>query len=212
MDHDDVVAKLLVATLIYMTLGTPVVAANGLELSFQDGLVTLRATNVPIRTILAEWARLGDTKFINSDKLLESLVSLQLVDMPENKALRLLLRSTAGYLAVPRPVGNPGGSSLNRVLIMASSRPATSSEGYMSAFEPQVNQPVSGDEFPSARDNVEELSQLRRRLLPLPNPEGAFVSSLDQSLKPTLQSDHGAQTAPRPGMIVAPSEQPPLRP
>ena len=37
-------------------------SAQQLSLEIRDGLVTLQATNVPVRQVLAEWAKVGGTK------------------------------------------------------------------------------------------------------------------------------------------------------
>ena len=72
----------------------------------QNGRVTIIADNVPLRQILQEWARVGQTKIVNADKLAGPAhnVTLQLIDAPERDALDILLRSASGYIAAPRPV------------------------------------------------------------------------------------------------------------
>ena len=85
-------------------------AAGDLKLTLANGRATLIAQDVPLRQILAEWARIGKTNIVNGDKLTGPPVTLQLVDRPEREVLEVLLRSASGYIAAQR-AGQPGGAS-----------------------------------------------------------------------------------------------------
>src|SRR6476619_4006688 len=61
--------------------------AGDLRLEFQDGYVTLKAHDVPVRQILAEWARRGQTKITNGEKVVGTPVTLELTRVPEKQAL-----------------------------------------------------------------------------------------------------------------------------
>ena len=103
----------LILLMLMMTMWVaavaPIDAVDGLEVSFADGRVTVIADQVPIGAILDEWSRLGDTAFVNSDADAGSLqlaaqpLQIQIVDVPEADALRILLRDVAGFIAAPRP-------------------------------------------------------------------------------------------------------------
>lgn len=95
--------------------------AGELKLSITNGLVTIVADEVPVSMILAEWARVGQTRILNGDKLLTT-VSLQLVDMPERKALDIVLRSASGYMAAEREMASANVSSFDRILILPFSK------------------------------------------------------------------------------------------
>lgn len=77
----------------------------------------LSAQNVSLRAILAEWERVGGTRFINIDKLPSESLSIELVNVSETKALDTLLRSTGGYAGVVRSTATQGASGYERVLI-----------------------------------------------------------------------------------------------
>ena len=96
-----------------------------MELSLDRGRVTLTATEVPLGEILAEWSRIGGTRFVDADQLTAPPMTLQLVDVPEADALRILLRAASGYVAAPRATEGPGTSRFDRVVILVSS-PASS--------------------------------------------------------------------------------------
>lgn len=111
---------LLVAGLL-LALAAPS-AAQQLTLQIQDGLVTLDASNVPPRQILAEWARVGGTKVVGAEKIVGSPVTLKLARMPERRALDIILANVAGYMAAERQAAGPAGASAyDRILILASS-------------------------------------------------------------------------------------------
>ena len=67
------------------------VSAGELVLSFKDGRVTLKATDVTLRQVLNEWARLGQTRIVGLEKLGGGLLTLELTDVPEKQALEILL-------------------------------------------------------------------------------------------------------------------------
>jgi hypothetical protein len=86
---------------------------------------------VPLRQILQEWARVGQTTIVNADKMTGPAISLQLVDAPEREALDILLRSASGYIAAPRPVPVANAAFYDRVTIMATSRAPAATAGNM---------------------------------------------------------------------------------
>lgn len=96
---------------------------QSLQLTMKDGRVTILARDVPLRALLDEWSRVGQTLIVNADKLTGPRVTLQLVDTTERNALDILLRSAAGYIAAPRPGHRPGASAYDRITILATSRP-----------------------------------------------------------------------------------------
>jgi hypothetical protein len=97
--------------------------ASELQLTIANGRVTLVATDVPVRQILSEWARVGQTQIVNGEKVVGPNVTLQLVDVPEAEALDIVLRSAAGYMVAPRTAAAAGNSSFGRIMILATSRP-----------------------------------------------------------------------------------------
>ena len=131
--------KLLISTFaLLVAVALPAEAQFTLQIS--DGRVTLDANNVPARQILAEWARIGDTKIVGADKITGAPLTLKLVDMPEKQALDIILRNVAGFMAAPRLASaTPGASAYDRILIMATSSapappPANASRGMSPSF------------------------------------------------------------------------------
>ena len=94
--------------LLVVALAAPVAEASELELSMSDGRVTIRAQDVSVKDILAEWSRVGNTTIVDADKIDEQLLTLELVNVPEAQALRTLLRAASGYMAAPRAASPTG--------------------------------------------------------------------------------------------------------
>lgn len=96
-------------------------ADERVTVSMRDGLVTLRANQASLRDILTEWAKVGQVQIVNLDKLSGGPITLQLVDVPEKRALETLLRTAAGFMAAPRAVQVADASRFDRLIIMPTS-------------------------------------------------------------------------------------------
>ena len=107
---------------LFLAFSLPV-SAQQVSVTMNDGRVTLVADNAPLWMVLSEWARVGQTNIVNAEKLVGPPVTLQLVDVPEAKALETVLRGAPGYVVAPRAASVPGASRYDRILIM----PATAS-------------------------------------------------------------------------------------
>ena len=120
------------------------------KVTIGNGRVTLVAKDVTVRQILTEWARVGQTRIINLDRVVGGPVSMELNNMPEAQALDVLLRSVSGYLAAPRPVDAANLSHFDRIVVMPTSaapRPAASATPAPPVFAPpQFIQPVPTDD------------------------------------------------------------------
>src|SRR5262245_59535917 len=58
-------------------LGTAAsVSAGDLSVKIADGRATIIAKDVPVRQILAEWAKVGDTKLVNAERVAGGPVTL----------------------------------------------------------------------------------------------------------------------------------------
>src|SRR5688572_16854465 len=118
--------RILLSLAMSLALAVPA-AAQQLTLTFNNGLVTVDAAAVPVRTLLAEWAKKGGTKVVGAERVTGAPLTVKLIDVPESQALEVILRSVAGYMAAPRSTG-AGASMYDRILVMAtSSAPATAS-------------------------------------------------------------------------------------
>jgi hypothetical protein len=133
----------LLATFVF-GLGASAWAEPGqLQLTINSGRVTLIADQVPVRTILQEWARLGQSKIVNGEKVPGPPLTLRLIDVPEEQALDIVLRSASGYLAAPRAMQIANASRFDRIFVLPTSRPSST------APPPPVQQQPQPQGFPA---------------------------------------------------------------
>ena len=114
-------AGCLAAALLAAAGGQPL-RADDLQLSIDGGRVTLIASGAPLADVLAEWSRVGKTRFVGADDLEAEALTLHLVDVAEAQALHLLLQAALGYVAAPRETPAPGTSRYDRVTILGARR------------------------------------------------------------------------------------------
>ncbi len=147
--------KLLRLIAFVGVVGFAVPASADLNLTFTDGRVTLEATNAPLRQILAEWARRGQTRIVGLEKVNGAPVTLRLTNEPEKKALEILLRSLAGYMAAPRVAAVAGASVYDRIMLLPTSVAAAAPAGPRpAAFQPPPPQPVFPDPIANANQEA----------------------------------------------------------
>jgi hypothetical protein len=89
--------------------------------SLHNGLVSVTAKNATLSEILKAWASAGETTIVSADGVTTARVTLNLVDVPEEEALALLLRSMSGYLVVRRSDARAGTSHFARIVILPTS-------------------------------------------------------------------------------------------
>ncbi len=145
-------------------------AAEDLQLRIDGGRVTLIASGATLADILAEWSRVGDTRFVGADALDGGPLTLHLVDVAEARALGLLLEAAQGYVAAPRRAAAPGTSRYDRVTILAGGRAGGGAAGTAAAAArggptgPNPAQPAGGGADPLAADLQAQLERLQGAL------------------------------------------------
>ena len=77
-------------------------ASADVQLTMQNGRVTIVAKDASVRQILTEWARVGHTKIVNVERIPGGPMTLELRNVPEAQALDVLLRTLSGYITAPR--------------------------------------------------------------------------------------------------------------
>jgi hypothetical protein len=116
-------ASLFVSVAALAVLSAASTASADVQLSLQNGHVTILAKDATVRQILTEWARVGQTKIVNVDRIPGGPVTLELRDVSEQQALRVLLRSLGGYVTAPRATMIANASVYDRILVMPVSAP-----------------------------------------------------------------------------------------
>jgi hypothetical protein len=201
-------------------------ASADVHLTIQDGRVSIVAKDATVRQILTEWARVGQTKIVNVERIPGGPMSIELNNVPESQALEVLLRAMSGYIAAPRAVDVANLSRFDRIIVMptlAGARPpAGAAPPPPPVFQqaPQFTQPVADDDDEPPAPNV-QTPQGRGPVFntfPQPqvvNPNGP--NGMPNGQPATPQNAPTAQPSVPggvaiPGMIVQPPQPPPGQP
>lgn len=168
-------------------------SSRALEISFQNGLVTLVARGVTVPEIMAEWARKGGSRITNAEKIVGGPVNYEFTNVPETVVLQSVLRSASGYIAAPRRLGGPtGASTIEQVMIVATSRPSANAVITMPTAPAQNSQVYQG----SPDDDIPPVTVR-------PQPE---QPKQPQPQAPSTQPSVGVGTSLTPGVVVAPTK------
>jgi len=166
--------KLLSVCSLVLVLALPGFASAGdVRLAIHDGRVVLSARDATLRQILLEWERVGGTRIVNRDRVPGTLLTLELVDVPERQALETLLRSTAGYVAAMRLDPASGASQYSRIILMPGA----------AAFAPAGAAPAMAATGPSGSGmggGQAGRPQVQRRVM----PDGRVVTIMDDLQQP----------------------------
>ncbi|RPJ61713.1 MAG: hypothetical protein EHM24_26300 [Acidobacteria bacterium] len=190
--------RLAASAAVAVTLASPAVAGQ-VRLEIRNGVVTLDAKDASVREILAEWARVGRTRIVNGERAPGSLLTLQLTDVPENKALDIVLRASAGYIAAPRRAIGEAGSQYDRIVVMAIPRPASGggAPGIAGPPGPPDRGMNQGDRGMPDRGNV------------YPPQPGVMVDDQDQPVVQPQPTMAMPGSSGQPGMPTAPPQAAP---
>src|SRR6266446_10258487 len=93
-------------------------ASAEVHVTMRNGQVSLVAKDATVRQILTEWARVGQTKIVNVERIPGGPITLELRNVPEQEALDVLLRSVSGYMAAPRAAVVVDASAFDRIIVM----------------------------------------------------------------------------------------------
>jgi hypothetical protein len=181
-----------------------------IQLSMNEGRVTLRVKEATVRQVLTEWARIGQTRIVNAERVTGGPITIELVDVPEKQALDVLLRSVSGYLAAPRPAVARNLSNFDRILILPGTpQPRTTS---VSAAPPPLPQPTRVQPFADPSSELPGLPAAQPTPFavtpPPPAPplsQGAPSPAFSSAVQSNSTSPAGTAS---PGMIVQPPAQP----
>ena len=188
-----------VCAALLLTVAAPSTAQN-VTLEFADGRVTLVARNVPTPAILAEWARLGGTRFVGADRIAGPPVTLELSGVSERQALEVLLRGVAGYLITARDTAGAGASFVDRVMILPTSSPLRPGSAAATFASPPLPQFVSPEDDPTERPVPTGRIVIGR---PGQTPVGGV--SIGGAPEPFPSPAPPQMPAPRPGVTPGPT-------
>jgi len=175
------------------------------QITMRDGRVSVIAKDATLRQILAEWARVGQTKILNGDRVPGPPLTLQLNNVPESQALDTLLRTLSGYVASPRAEIVSNLSRFDRIAIMPTpaSPMATSGSAAPPVF-PQASQTFQQFPRPLADDQQDTPNQAPV-FYQFPPPQVANPASQNTPMTPGVMT-------PAPGPLVLPPGAPAAAP
>lgn len=192
--------KLALAVAALVILSGASKADADVRLTIQRGHVTLVAKDATVRQILAEWARVGQTKIVNVERIPGGPLTLELTDVPEQQALDVLLRAVSGYLAAPRVTAIANASVFDRIVVMPTTvAPAAPPAAGTSFTQPAPTQRPVFDDQDDDRPFPPPPGQGRPPVFMVPPPP---IGGPQQN--PAAMGAPGQQVFPPPGAVAPP--------
>jgi hypothetical protein len=177
------------------------------QLTIQNGRVSLAATDATVRQILTEWARVGQTRVVNLERIPGGPVTLQLKDVSEEQAIDVVLRSVSGYVLAPRSTVVENASRFDRIIVMPTSvAPAVPAAARgvppsaQPAFPPQFPVPM-----PQPGADEDDDDRVPNVVAPPPN-RGPVFSTFPQPQ--VVNPQQQPVQMPMPGIYTPPPPQP----
>jgi hypothetical protein len=141
--------KLVASTVnMFAVFGMVSIASADVQVTIGGGRVTVVAKDATVREILAEWAKVGQAKIINVERIPGGPITLELTDVPERQALDVLLSSISGYVAASRTPAVATMSVFDRIIVIPTGVAATPSAAGNPAPAPAFPQPAFPQPFP----------------------------------------------------------------
>ena len=200
--------RLTTVFLVGIALSAPAAPASAdVRLHIENGQVSLTATNATARDILAEWAKVGQVKIVNGDRVPGGPVTLQLDGVSEDQALEIILRAAAGYVTAPRATALPNASRFDRILVMPTTTPTRPAPPPQPSYPqprppqfqpPPFQPPQMPPQVPQPIDDDTDAGDEPAPNVVLPNPRGPIFNG-----QPPQQIPQ-PQTAPQPPAATYP--------
>ena len=167
--------RVLLAAAVLVSAALPV-SAQSVSLTLHDGRVTLVTQNATPSAILAEWARLGQIKLVDAERVPGAPLTLRLENVPEREALDIVLRNAAGYIAAPRAqVSSTTISRFDRVIVMASSPGASTATKPTAAARRPTPAAAAGAVVQNTPVQSDEEALVQAQPVPVEDANGAAV-------------------------------------
>ena len=205
----EIVRRLLFALISCGMVVPAAGAAPGVRLAIRDGSVWLAADRATAGEILAEWARVGQTRIINGERVPGGPMTLELNGVPEQQALEIVLRSASGFLALARTIARADAlspsmtSRFERILVL----PASATQPSPGA--PAATGPVAAGPAPVAAGSV-NVQPPAPRVPQMPPGATSGASAPQRIIGPDgLPLPDDQEDAPRPLGAVPPGFAPP---
>lgn len=164
-------------------------ARADVRISIANGKVSISAKDATIRQILTEWARVGQTRIVNAERVGGAPINLELTDVPEAQALDTVLRSVSGYLAAPRAVPVTNASTYDRIYLLPAStatpaRAAATTPQGTGFSQPGFNPPVFTPPVLDDQGDDEPRPPVQPGIPPQPGPRGPAFTTFPSPQNP----------------------------
>lgn len=184
-----------------------------IQLSIQNGRVSIVAKDATVRQILMEWARIGQTKILNVERIPGGPLTLELTNVSEQQALDVLLRSVSGYMAAPRATAAANLSRFDRIVVLPTNplpRAAAVAAPPPTFQQPQFPQQPQFQPAPQQADDALDDDRPAPPNVPLQNPRGPVFNTFPQPqvVNPQLGPNGVVGTMPPPQQLSTPGLYP----
>lgn len=151
------------------------------QLAIRDGQVSIVAKDATVRQILTEWAKIGQTKIVNMERVPGGPMTIELKNVSEEQALDVLLHMVSGYMAAPRATAVANASRFDRIIVMpTSAAPRASAASAPPTFPQPYQQPGNFQPSPFVQpqpgnDDIEDDQPSPN--VAIPNPRGPIFNN-----------------------------------
>src|SRR5262249_52889681 len=128
-----------------------------------------------------EWARVGQTRIVNLERISGGPVTLQLTDVPEEQAIDVVLRAVSGYVLAPRPTDAANLSRFDRIIVMpTSTAPPVAATARAPITPPSFQAPQFAIPATDPPDDPDDSPQQGNIIVPPPVNRGPVFNSFPQ--------------------------------
>ncbi len=204
------------ASATVLLAGAPAFA--DVQVTMQDGKVSVIAKDATLRQIMSEWARVGQTKVVNVERIPGGPLTLELKNVTEDQALEILMRPLSGYMAAPRALRSPNLSKFDRILVMPTVAAARAAATASSAPPPTFQAPPTFQPPQAQPDDNDEQAQPQPQPGQVPPGRGPVFTAFPQpqTVNPNVVPGQGQTFVPPPGLTMpgsaVPQQQQPQQP
>jgi hypothetical protein len=197
------VPRAIIGVLFAIVLIVPsTLHADTVQLSLQNGRLSLVANNATPKQIFEAWSRAGGVLVVNAERMPAVPVTMTLENVPEEQALETILRSVSGYLARRRTESasaDTTASVFDRIVILptpASTQPPATAAAPQPAPRTVAGPPVFGQ---PSRPVTAQQQQQAPAAPPAGIPQGPGVTRLiGPDGQPVEDDQAGAPPPPAP--------------
>ena len=177
-----------VALSVFVWLAVGSVAFADVRLSFRDGRVSLVARDATVGQILAEWAKIGQTKIVNVERIPGAPLTIELENVSEGRALDVVLRTVSGYIAASRAIDVPNASRFDRIVVMPTSSVIPPSAPSFAARGSGSSEFPAAVYAPPQQDQTPAYSQPQSTYVPPPPADATANDANDEPMVGVITS------------------------